>query len=86
MRRRAHRLGRACVSYVIAEIGAGKSGLTGWGWLVGPVARVSPDAGGGLSFRLAADIFLLEVGFRGVVAFGDVTSGQGTITLGFGRF
>lgn len=53
---------------------------------MGPVARVSPDAGGGLSFRLAADIFLLEVGFRGVVAFGDVTSGQGTITLGFGRF
>ncbi len=78
---------RAYPSYVIGEIGWGEdTTLAGWAWLVGPVLRVDPQAGGGAGGRLAFDLFIFQAGARviGIVApFPEV---QGLLTLGLGGY
>jgi hypothetical protein len=74
-------------TYVGVEAGFGAdASVVGWTALVGPIARVDPGAGGGTTVRLAADLFLVELGLRAVAVFVGEPEFQVTGMIGVGRY
>jgi hypothetical protein len=74
-------------SYVIGEIGWGKdTTLAGGAWLVGPVVRVDPTAGGGAGGRLTFTLLIFEAGLRVIGIAAPSPELQGMVTLGFGIY
>jgi hypothetical protein len=74
-------------SYVIGEIGWGEdTTLAGWGWLVGPVLRVDPVAGGGAGGRIAFTLLIFEAGVRLIAIAAPSPEVQAALTLGIGYY
>jgi hypothetical protein len=74
-------------SYVIGEIGWGKdTTLAGGAWLVGPVVRVDPQAGGGAGGRITFSLLIFEVGVRVIAIAAPSPEVQAALMVGLGVY
>jgi hypothetical protein len=77
----------AAPTYGFVEAGWGTdTTLAGLGFVGGPALRFADVMGGGVTGRVAADFYFVQVGIRITAVFIGEREGQACLTVGIGRF